>query len=257
MSTAANHYEQLLAEQYTWMLGGDLDALADAQTELLRGLGVAPPGDGEPGEGGTAVDLGCGPGPQALALARLGFASVIAVDTSKALLDELSLHAAGLPAIRPVHADLRTALPEVAPPGTAAAIVCMGDTLPHLPRKADVTALITEIRRALAPGGHLVVTYRDLTRPLEGTERFLPVRMSEDRLLTCFLEYADEDTVLVHDLLHIRSGADGSWSLRTSSYPKLRIGAGWLAAECRAAGLDIRYDAVGPRGMRVLHARAG
>ncbi|MFG2982159.1 hypothetical protein ACGFYQ_13020 [Streptomyces sp. NPDC048258] len=129
----------------------------------------------------------------------------------------------------------------------------MGDTLPHLPAATDVTALLDDVRSVLAPGGHLVITYRDLTRPLEGTDRFLPVRSAEDRLLTCFLEYVDEDTVMVHDLLHTR--VDGEWSLRTSSYPKLRIGAGRLAAQCRSAGLEVTHEAAGARGMRVLHAR--
>jgi len=132
-------------------------------------------------------------------------------------------------------------------------VVCMGDTLPHLPAKADVAALLGEVVRALRPGGDFVVTYRDLTGELRGTERFIPVRSTEDRLLTCFLEYRDADTVIVHDLLHTR--AEGEWRMAASSYPKLRLSADWLAEQCRSAGLEIRHDAVGPRGMRVLHAR--
>ncbi|NGO73749.1 class I SAM-dependent methyltransferase, partial [Streptomyces sp. SB3404] len=42
MTTATDHYDNLLAEHYTWMLGGDLQAAAAAQSELLEGLGVAP-----------------------------------------------------------------------------------------------------------------------------------------------------------------------------------------------------------------------
>ncbi|MEU8034553.1 hypothetical protein AB0C13_39345, partial [Streptomyces sp. NPDC049099] len=106
--------------------------------------------------------------------------------------------------------------------------------------------------RALAPGGHLVVTYRDLTAELRGTDRFIPVRSSDDRLLTCFLEYRDEDTVIVHDLLHTRT--NGSWQQQTGSYPKLRIASSWLVQQCRAAGLDVRRDAADSRGMRILHA---
>ncbi|MDW6066266.1 hypothetical protein SAZ11_61450 [Streptomyces sp. FXJ1.4098] len=63
MTTAAEHYDDLLAEHYTWMLGGDIETVAAAQAELLRGLGLVAP----PEENTTAVDLGCGPGPQALA----------------------------------------------------------------------------------------------------------------------------------------------------------------------------------------------
>lgn len=247
MTTAANHYDQMLARHYSWMLGGDIPTVAAEQARLLENLGITP------ALGTTAIDLGCGPGNQALALAALGFTRVLAVDTSDRLLDELVALAGDDPAIEPVNADLRTVLPHIAEPGGAAVIVCMGDTLTHLPDKRDVTVLLGQAEQALADGGALVITYRDLTRLPSGTDRFIPVRQSPDRLLTCFLECIDDDTVLVHDLLHIRSG--GTWKQQVGSYPKLRLAHDWLADRCRAAGLDIRHDDVGPGGMRVLHAR--
>ncbi|QLH20851.1 trans-aconitate 2-methyltransferase [Streptomyces sp. Rer75] len=248
-TSAETHYERLLAAHYTWMTGGDLVAAAEQQAVLLRELGVVP----GPGRA-RAVDLGCGPGAQTLALASLGFFHIAAVDTSQALLDELTAAAADFPgtSIRPVREDIRTALPRITAPGGVAAIVCMGDTLTHLPAKDDVPALVAAAGHALAPGGRLVFTYRDLTRPLEGTDRFLPVRSDADRILTCFLEYRDEDTALVHDLLHVRTSE--GWRLRTGAYPKLRIAADWLADRCREAGLEVVHDAPGARGMRVLAA---
>lgn len=242
--SAVAHYERLLAAHYSWMLGGDVREVAERQAGLLAELGVK--------GGGVAVDLGCGSGAQTLALAGLGFSPVVAVDTSRRLLDELMTYVMDSDAVRPVHGDLRTALPEVTEPGTVAAVVCMGDTLPHLPSKADVPVLLGHVVRALTPGGHLVLTYRDLTAELRGTDRFIPVRSSDDQLLTCFLEYRDEDTVIVHDLLHTRT--DGGWQQQVGSYPKLRIASAWLADQCRAAGLDVRHDAPDARGMRVLHA---
>ncbi|MER7986591.1 class I SAM-dependent methyltransferase [Streptomyces noursei] len=258
MTDAVEHYARLLAEHYTWMLGGDVSAAASGQLALLRELGVHAEfhGPGAPDGDATAVDLGCGPGTQTLALTRLGFSPVVAVDTSERLLAELTAahaRAGGAPdALRTLHRDLRGALPEAAVPGSAAAVVCMGDTLPHLPAKEDVGQLLRDVAHALRRGGHFVATYRDLTAELHGTDRFLPVRSTDDRLLTCFLEYRDADTVLVHDLLHTRTAT--GWELRTSSYPKLRIPARWLAGQCRAAGLEVRHDASGPRGLRILHA---
>lgn len=100
--------------------------------------------------------------------------------------------------------------------------------------------------------GTLLVTYRDLTQPLTGTDRFIQVRGTADRLLTCFLDYRDDDTVLVHDLVHLRTG--DTWTQQVGSYPKLRIGADWLAARYAAAGLTVLRDEPGPRGMRLLAA---
>lgn len=244
MTTAAGHYDRLLAQHYTWMLGGDISALATDQARLLENLGVRPT------VGTTAVDLGCGPGPQALALAALGFTPVVAVDTSRTLLGELAAHSHGNSAIQPVHADIRTVLPQISTPGSVAAIVCMGDTLTHLPSRSDVTSMLGDIAQALAEGGRLVITYRDLSQPLRGTDRFIPVRSTADQLLSCFLEYQDDDTVVVHDLLFTRSG--DAWTQQIGSYPKLRISADWLAAQCREAGLTVQQNGNGPRGMQLL-----
>ncbi|MEV7026788.1 methyltransferase domain-containing protein [Kitasatospora sp. NPDC093558] len=250
MTTAPEHYERLLAAHYSWMLGGDVPALAEAQAELLAGLGVRADGAGR-----LAVDLGAGPGPQSLALAALGFGTVLAVDTSARLLDELTGLAAKAghgDAVRPVLADLRGALPAHTGPGTVAAVVCMGDTLTHLPARQDVVELLRDAALALAPGGRLVLSFRDLTRPLTGTDRFLPVRATEDRIMTCVLEYPDEETALVHDLIHTRSG--GTWTQEVSSYPKLRLAPAWVEEQCAAAGLAVRHSEVGARGLHFLVA---
>ncbi|GAA2278494.1 SAM-dependent methyltransferase [Streptomyces ruber] len=248
MTTAAvDHYDRFLAEHYTWMLGGDLVSLAATQREQLREWGVVP--EAHPA-GTLAVDLGCGPGHTSLALADLGFDQVLAVDLSRSLLDELSAHAADAPAVRPVRSDLRTALPELVRPGSADAVVCLGDTLTHLPTRGDVAALLNDIANALAPDGTAVLTYRDLAVPLTGTDRFLPVRAAEDRIMTCFLEYPDDFddyTVVVHDLIHVRdAGSDSGWTLDAHSYRKLRLAHDWVVQQCRTAGLRVVREETAP-----------
>jgi len=95
MSDVAKHYENLLARHYSWMVGTAFDAKVAEQQALLEELGV----HGE----GLAIDLGCGPGYQAVALARLGYAPVRAMDSSEALLNELANNSKDLP-IERVHA---------------------------------------------------------------------------------------------------------------------------------------------------------
>ncbi|NUT25978.1 MAG: class I SAM-dependent methyltransferase [Streptomyces sp.] len=278
---AVRHYDRFLAEHYTWMLGGDLDALAAVQRDSLAAWGVTPESAAGPVAGALAVDLGCGPGHTSLALAGLGFDSVLAVDLSRPLLGELAAHAIHLPAVRPVRADVRTALRELVRPGSAEAVVCLGDTLTHLPTRGDVAALFADVAAALTPGGTAVFGYRDLTVPLTGTDRFLPVRATEDRIMTCFLEYPDDYndyTVVVHDLIHTRdtdgAGADtgatadpdadpdpdADWTLTTHSYRKLRLSHAWVLEQLRTAGLWVRHEESGAGGMRTVvleRARAG
>lgn len=269
---AVDHYDRFLAEHYTWMLGGDLDALAAVQRATLSRWGVTPGSAiGSAAAGALAVDLGCGPGHASLALAGLGFDSVVAVDLSRPLLDELAAHAAGVPAVRVVRADVRTALRELVRPGSAGAVVCLGDTLTHLPTRGDVAALFADVAAALAPEGTAVFAYRDLTVPLTGTDRFLPVRATEDRIMTCFLEYPDDYndyTVLVHDLIHTRNtddtgdtgDTDGScpkWTLDARSYRKLRLSHAWVLDQLRTAGLRVRHEESGPGGMRTVVLERG
>ncbi len=240
VASVAEHYEILLAEHYTWMAGDFAGKVAE-QRALLARLGLPP-------AGGRALDLGCGSGFQSVALAELGF-PVLAVDTSRTLLAELAGRTGTLP-ITTLEADIRGGLQAVEP-GFAVA-VCMGDTLTHLPSRDDVVRLFATVRRLLTAGGLFVIGLRDMIRPLEGTDRFIPVRSDADRIMTCFLEYEPE-TVIVHDLVHVREGS--GWSLRKSAYRKLRLGTDWAQARLAEAGFAVeRVQAVA--GMALLAARA-
>jgi hypothetical protein len=89
------------------------------------------------------------------------------------------------------------------------------------------------------------ILFRDYSVPLEGISRFIPVRSDERRILTCFLEY-EEDTVVVHDLLHERSG--DIWNTRVSSYRKLRLSTDRVIASLETSGFEVRRQP-GLRGM--------
>jgi SAM-dependent methyltransferase len=207
-TSVADHYESHLGPIYSWMLG-DTDA-AFARSDLeLESLGLP--------AAGTAIDLGAGFGLHALPLARRGF-SVIALDAYQPLLDELRSRAGSLP-IRTVKANLLAFREHIERPVDV--ILCMGDTLTHLPDTASVESLLTDVAASLKEGGTFAATFRDyVSTPLHGDARFILVRGDEHRILTCFLEYADT-AVTVHDVLHEREG--GQWRLRVSSYPKLRL----------------------------------
>lgn len=239
MATVEQHYDEVLADVYSWMLGG-FDAALARNRELFRSLGVEPRGSR------IAVDLGAGCGFQSIPLAELGF-KVTAIDLDQKLLDELQAHAGNLP-IDAVRDDL-LAFEQHAPKG-AELIVCMLDTVLHLPSRDDVLTLITRVHGALAPEGRFIVSFRDLTQEAAELDRFIPVRSDDRTIFTCFLEY-EPSTVKVHDLVYRRN--DDGWSLHKSFYRKLRIAPQWFIEQLRAAGFSA-VDSSTARGMHTIVA---
>jgi len=130
VKTVDEHYAHHLGPVYTWMVG-DLDAAftrSDAELDALPLPAKA---------AGTAVDLGAGFGLHAIPLARRGF-RVVAIDTNDPLLKELESRKGSL-AIRTVNADLLAFRAHLAEPIDV--IVCMGDTLTHLPIQSCAESL--------------------------------------------------------------------------------------------------------------------
>jgi 2-polyprenyl-3-methyl-5-hydroxy-6-metoxy-1,4-benzoquinol methylase len=234
MATAQTHYQTLLGPVYSWMLG-DLDAAFARSAAEIDALPL-------PVTRGLAVDLGAGLGLHALAFAQRGF-EVVAIDSSSVLLDEVRSRRGSL-AIAIHHADLvkfRRFLPK-----QAQVIVCMGDTLTHLPTQSSVESLLLEAAAALPRGGVFATTFRDYASlELTGEQRFILVRADDARILTCFLEYQDH-RVMVHDLLQEKE--NGRWRQAISSYPKLRLAPGWVMSKLSELGFSVNHDAT-PSGM--------
>jgi 2-polyprenyl-3-methyl-5-hydroxy-6-metoxy-1,4-benzoquinol methylase len=241
VKTVRDHYADHLGPVYTWMVG-DMDVALSRSAVELDALQLPTK------VGGTAVDLGAGFGLHALPLARRGF-SVVAMDTCDSLLQELEVRKESLP-IRAVNADLLAFREHVGSPIDV--ILCMGDTLTHLPSLSGVESLLADVAASLSHGGLFVAAFRDyVSAPLQGDGRFILVRSDAERILTCFLEYADT-TVTVHDLLHQREG--GSWRFRVSSYSKLRLSPQWVVERLSSLGLSVLRDAA-PGGMIRITAR--
>jgi SAM-dependent methyltransferase len=230
MPTVSEHYENLLAHHYSWMFNQSFEEKVAEQRRFLEEVLLA-----AEAERRLAIDLGAGPGFQSVALAELGFRRVVAVDTSEILLRELEGNRKGWP-IETICADIEH-LDQIAKAEQANVILCMGDTLTHLQSKADVAKLFRDAYNSLAPGGTLVLTFRDLTMELQGLDRFIPVRSEADKIMMCFLEFEDAEQVRVHDLIYVLG--PGGWELEKSSYAKLRLSLMWVSEQLVGVGFSI------------------
>ena len=116
-------------------------------TEELCSLAILDGLDGE-----TALDVGAGTGRFALKLAGRG-GKVTALDPNSDMLSiaERTAVCEGLP-VRFMGSPIEAGLP--VPPGTFDLVVC-ALTLCHVP---DLRGAVREFHRAMAPGGHLLIT---------------------------------------------------------------------------------------------------
>lgn len=240
MQSVRKHYDAFLAPVYSWILG-DFENAYQANVEMFARLELSP------AAGDMAVDLGCGPGCQSLPLAERGF-NVVALDFCQALLDELQERSGKLP-ISTACDDLVEFARHIDEP--PALIVCMGDTLVHLPDVESVERVLDRVSSALKPGGKFVYSIRDyVSAEPEGADRFVPIRADDQQIFTCFLDYREHD-VHVHDVLYTKE--DGEWTLHISDYLKLRLDTAKINARLAANGLNIDQQLT-ERGM--LHVIA-
>jgi ubiquinone/menaquinone biosynthesis C-methylase UbiE len=225
MSEVKEHYEQVLANVYSWMFGG-FDSGVSKNREFFRAYEIHPKGSK------VAVDLGAGCGFQAIPLSELGF-TVTAIDLSQKLLDELT-EADPHTRVKTVCDDLVNFQHHVN--STVELVVCMTDTLVHLESKNVIALLFERVFSSLGVGGQFILTFRDLSQELFDLDRFFPVRSDKNTIMTCFLEY-EEDHVKVNDVVYKNSG--DFWEVKKSFYRKLRLSKQWVDNQLKTAGFEL------------------
>lgn len=227
-NTAKLHYENLLAEHYTWMFG-DFDRQVEINLEWFKKHKILPQSSQK------AIDLGCGSGFQSVALAALDF-DVTAVDFNQTLLEELK--------IRDTCGVIEVIQSDILDPANYSGkapfelVVCMGDTLPHLPSEQAAAGFLSNVRDILEPGGNLILSFRDTSAELTGVNRFIPVQQDQDKIMTVFLEY-ERDHIFVHDLIYKREG--DTWNFQKSVYKKLRLSADNIKAHLEKESFSIHH----------------
>lgn len=228
MSDVKRHYAELLGPVYTWYTSIAGDPAARAASWLERyGLAAYE----------TYLDLGAGSGAHARALLAAG-KSVTAVDFDAGLLSELRAqtpeHGARLTL---KEADLLAYLRD-AQQRRFDVVLCVGDTLTHLPAESSVVELVERSARLLTSNGRLALSYRDSTRfAAEGVGRFIEVARDRRRTMHCLLEPIDAGHLRVTDIV-TEVEAEGPRT-RLGDYVKLRIAPERILEAARAAGLEL------------------
>ncbi len=190
------------------------------------------------------LELACGPGQHARALADAGF-EVVAVDRSEAMLAAATEEPVP-PNLTFVRGDM-TAVDHLVE-GPFGAALCLGNSLPHLRDEAALAAFAGSLGRVLAPGAPLLLQILNYDRIHDQRVRFLPVSFRpHDEGELVFLRLMDprpDGTVWFYpSTLVLRPGTDPPLVLERSREVRLR---GWRRAEVVAAlaagGLEVERE---------------
>lgn len=147
----------------------------------------------------SALDIGCGTGSFTLALARSG-TKAAGMDLSSSMIEAAKKNslAYGLN-IDFVNSGMNEMLSNVS--GKFDLIMCMGNTLPHLLDKKDLSSMIAACKQLLNPGGQLVLNLLNYDKILAAKERVIGITRSENHEFIRFYDF--EPSYVNFNLLEI------------------------------------------------------
>jgi glycine/sarcosine N-methyltransferase len=160
------------------------------------------------------LDAACGTGMHAIALAKLGF-TVSGADLSAGMIQKARANA------QAEGVDVR--FEAVGFGGLAGlfgqeafdAVLCLGNSLPHLLSPADLASALHDFAACLSPGGMLLVQDRNFDAVLKQQERWMePQSHREGDAEWVFLRFYDyrPDGLLSFNVITLRREGQGVWT---------------------------------------------
>jgi SAM-dependent methyltransferase len=168
--------------------------------------------------GHHVLDAACGTGMHAIALADLGY-GVVGADLSAAMVEQARSNAdtAGV-TVRFEKAGFGELGEQV---GTGFdAVLCLGNSLPHVLTSPDLHTALTEFAHCLLPYGLLLVQNRNFDAVLANHDRWMEPQSHRERdqewLFLRFYDF-EADGTLTFNLVTLRREGTGNWDQRITA----------------------------------------
>lgn len=164
------------------------------------------------------LDAACGTGAHAIALQQLGY-EVVGADLSAGMIEwaQANAVAAGSQA-RFVVAGFGELAAQVG--GDFDALLCLGNSLPHVLTPAELHSALADFCACLRPGGLLMIQNRNFDLVLERRERWMGPEAhregDKEWLFTRFYDF-DPDGLLTFNVLTAQREGMGAWRQQVSA----------------------------------------
>jgi SAM-dependent methyltransferase len=200
-------------------LSGDYDRFVDWDTRLAaempfieRQLRIA--------KACRVLDAACGTGMHAIALARGGY-QVLGADVSRGMIEAAEANAidAGV-TVQFKKAGFGDLAHVLSPGGAFDAVLCLGNSLPHVLTPAALTATLTDMAACLRPGGLLLIQNRNFDAVLARHQRWMdPQSHRENNIEWLFVRFYDfrPDGTLTFNLATLQRHGTDDWQQRVAS----------------------------------------
>jgi SAM-dependent methyltransferase len=167
----------------------------------------------------SILDAATGTGMHAIALAQLGFQSSGA-DISTGMIDRAVQNAASAKVdVKFAHAGFGS-LAQVFGLHNFSAILCLGNSLPHLLSQSDLDAALADFASCLQPGGLLIIQNRNFDAVLGNHDRWMePQTHSEADVDWIFQRFYDfnPDGLLTFNLVTLKRIGKENWTQKVVS----------------------------------------
>jgi SAM-dependent methyltransferase len=188
----------------------------------------------------SVLDAACGTGMHAIALAKMGF-DLTGADLSLGMVHKARLNAQ--------EAGIDVRFEAVGFGGLAKtfgqhafnALLCLGNSLPHLLSLSDLAAAMSDFAACLKPGGLLLIQDRNFDNILENHERWMePQSHREGREEWIFLRFYDylPDGLLRFNVLTLHREDQAAWTQSTADSLLYPLRQAELSQALSAAGFQ-------------------
>ncbi len=193
----------------------------------------------EPGSPLRVLDAACGTAMHAIEFARRGYLASGA-DISQGMVAQarLNARAAGL------SVDVRQAgFGELQPafgPAAFDALLCLGNSLPHLLTLAALEAALRDFAAVLRPGGKVIIQNRNFDSVLASQERFMEPQtykaQDQEQIFVRFYDFLPDGLINFHMLT--LSGQQGVWKQQVTTSQLYPLQAQELAQALAKTGFE-------------------